>query len=496
MTNFDLTSRDYDTIKSDLLDRAARVFPEWTDRDTSDFGMLFVDLWASMADVLHYYIDRVAGEAFLATATQRESVLAFANLMDYVPSARTSALGQLTLNNVGASYVAIPPYTEFVARVLDKTYQVYTPTGGTVLASSQLTLSVLEGTIVIEESLTTSSNGLAGQRYALRNEGAVGASVRVFVYEDGVTPTEYQRVPRLATAESGARVFVLNTAPTGETEVVFGTSANGFPAPAGSRITSTYAFSSGAQGNLPANSVIGFKSLTPVGVSTGTSTAFTGGTDDESIASMKRSIPSVVSAQNRAVTAGDFVALALQVSGVAKAAISYAPGDLTHNASVTVFAQPFVSDWLTTSASAGTVSAQMKLDIVDAIQPRALLGVLVYSASTINWTPIYVNATVYVNERFVSNWVQRDVSEAIDELFAFDNVFFGQRLTLGQLYQIILNVPGVDYATVTRFDTNPAGTAQSSILIDYPALGLTTPTPKLPKKGSVVLTMSGGITTA
>jgi uncharacterized phage protein gp47/JayE len=483
MTNFDLTSRDYDTIKTDLLARAGRVFPEWTDRDTSDFGMLFVDLWASMADVLHYYIDRVAGEAFLATATQRESVLAFANLMDYVPSARSSA-------------VVIPQYTEFIARVTDTTYQSYAPVGGTVPALGTLTLQLLEGTIVIEETLTTSTNGLAGQRYPLRNEGAVGTSVRVFVYEDGVTATEYQHVPRLATSEAGARVFVLNTAPTGETEVVFGNSSNGLPPPAGSRVTSTYAFSRGADGNMPANSVVGFRTTTPVGVSTGNSTAFTGGTNDESISSMKRSIPAVVSAQNRAVTAEDFVALALQVVGVGKAAISYAPGDLTHNASVTMYPQAFVSDWLTSSAVAGPVTAQMQTDIVAAIQPRALLGVTVRSATSIDWTPIYVAATVYVNERFVSNWVFKDVAAAIDELFDYDNVFFGQRLSLGQLYQIILNVPGVDYANVTRFDTNPAGTAQPSIMIDYPVLGSITPTPKLPKKGNVSLTMSGGISTS
>jgi hypothetical protein len=57
MASFDYSSRDYSTIKSDLLARASRIAPEWTDRDPSDFGMVLVDLWSQMGDVLHYYVD-------------------------------------------------------------------------------------------------------------------------------------------------------------------------------------------------------------------------------------------------------------------------------------------------------------------------------------------------------------------------------------------------------------------------------------------------------
>ena len=58
MANFDYTTRDFDTIRADMLARASAIMPEWTDRDPADFGMLMVDLWAHDADVMHYYIDR------------------------------------------------------------------------------------------------------------------------------------------------------------------------------------------------------------------------------------------------------------------------------------------------------------------------------------------------------------------------------------------------------------------------------------------------------
>jgi len=36
---FNYASRTYSTIRQDLLLRAAKVAPEWTDREPSDFGM-------------------------------------------------------------------------------------------------------------------------------------------------------------------------------------------------------------------------------------------------------------------------------------------------------------------------------------------------------------------------------------------------------------------------------------------------------------------------
>jgi len=488
MPAFDFSSRDFDTIKSDLLARAGRVLPEWTDRDPSDFGMLFIDLWAYMADVMHYYIDRVAGESFLPTATQRESVLALANLLDYVPRGRTSAEALATIQNTGTTPYVVPPDTQFVARAGGFTYQCYTPNGGTAPSAGNVNIVVKEGLRVLDEVLTSSASGEVGQRYTLSQPNVATDTIVVKVYENSPTDyVTYTQVSRITEADTGDRVFAVNITPDSEVEVVFGTTINGFVPLPGIKITANYTSSSGAKGNLPANSVIGWKSSTPPNLSVVASTAFTGGVDEESIASLKLSIPSVISAQNRAVTRNDFISLATQVPSVAKATIAFTPGASGQNASVTVYPQAARGDYLTTTDTFQTVSATMKTDVKNFLQPRALLGVTVKVADTVQWTPIDIQATIFVNERAVSNWVLRDVQDAIDELFDFDNVFFGQRLTLGQLYRIILNVPGVDYCTITTFDFAGSGSAQSSILID-PL--------KLPKKGSVVLNMSGGITTS
>jgi predicted phage baseplate assembly protein len=486
---FDYSSRDYETIRADLLARAARVFPEWTDRDPSDFGMLLVDLWSYMGDIMHYYIDRAAGEAFLSTATQRESVLALANLLDYVPRGRASGSAVITLDNSTLSDITIAPLTEFIARSDNTTYSCYTEVGGTIAASSTGTISVREGTLYVAEVLTSSANGSPGQIYTLANDRVDVGSLSVTVYEDGVNPVAYRRVNRIIDAASGERVYVATVSADGFLNVSFGSLLNGFIPTTGARITATYASSSGAAGNLPADSITGFKASAPTGLTLSSATAFSGGLDEESITSLRTSIPSVISAQNRAVTRSDFVALATQVPDVSKATISFSPsltGASAGNASVTVYPQGAVSDYLTTVDTSYAVPSTMQTDVVEFIQPLALLGVTVLCASTVTWEPIKASVTVHVSDRYVSNWVKNDVEAAIDELFAFDNVFFGQRLTLGQLYRIVLNVPGVDYCTVSVFDLESGSGLQDSILVNEL---------RLPKKGTITLTMTGGITT-
>ena len=54
-----------------------------TTRRDDDYTVTTLDLWAAVADVLTFYQERYANEAFLRTATRRESVSRLARLIDY-----------------------------------------------------------------------------------------------------------------------------------------------------------------------------------------------------------------------------------------------------------------------------------------------------------------------------------------------------------------------------------------------------------------------------
>ena len=54
-----------------------------TTRDGEDFTIALLDAWSTVADVLTFYQERIANEAYLRTATERLSVLEMARLIGY-----------------------------------------------------------------------------------------------------------------------------------------------------------------------------------------------------------------------------------------------------------------------------------------------------------------------------------------------------------------------------------------------------------------------------
>jgi hypothetical protein len=63
----------------------------WTARTSDDFGMSVLEMWATLADILTFYQERIANEAFLRTAVQRDSVRRLAAMLDYALNPGVSA---------------------------------------------------------------------------------------------------------------------------------------------------------------------------------------------------------------------------------------------------------------------------------------------------------------------------------------------------------------------------------------------------------------------
>ena len=74
-------------------------------RDSSDFTIALLDAWAVSLDVLTFYQERFANEAFLRTAVDQRSVFELARLIGYVPSpgVAASAVLAFTLSSATGS---------------------------------------------------------------------------------------------------------------------------------------------------------------------------------------------------------------------------------------------------------------------------------------------------------------------------------------------------------------------------------------------------------
>ena len=502
MPTFDYTSRDYYGIREDLLTRAATlpIGAEWDTRSPADFGVMLVDLWAYMGDILHFYVDQAAAEAYLKTATQRESVLALANLLDYTPLALNSARATVTLGQTTGfvNGTVIPAGTSFIApsRNTEENTIYFVSNEAITMASSVPTvaLEVVEGQLVTSEQIINSviasgntSNGLPSQRFILRNVNIVPSSVSVFVYEGPVvsgnaTPVEYLYVERLSDYTASDRVFTVEIAADGIVQVIFGNGTNGKIPSTNASIIADYLKSSGTSGNISQERITTFATSAPTGVTIVGSSAATGGFDEESITSLKANVPLLFRTQDRAVSLQDFKDLILRIPGVVKGTAS------NSGSNVTLYPIPYQDDYLNIAfGSSITIDATTAADTLAYFAPRTMVGASVGIAPSISLTNVHVQATVYIKDGYVQRWVINAVEEAFNEFLDFDAVSFNQTLSLGQLYRAATAIDGVDYIYISVFNTTSSGLAANHKITSGP-------TSLLHKAADFILVPSGGIT--
>ena len=93
-----------------MLEQIARTpgIADLTTREDDDYSITVVDLWAAVGDVLTFYQERYANEAFLRTATQRESIGRLARLIDYSLRPGVAALGWLAFTVEDGKTLHVP----------------------------------------------------------------------------------------------------------------------------------------------------------------------------------------------------------------------------------------------------------------------------------------------------------------------------------------------------------------------------------------------------
>ena len=97
------TSRDFNTIRNDLIEYAKRYYPDtYKDFNEASFGSLMVDTVAYVGDVLSFYLDYQANESFLATANEYNNVIKHGKAMGYKFEQAPSSQGICTF------YVRVP----------------------------------------------------------------------------------------------------------------------------------------------------------------------------------------------------------------------------------------------------------------------------------------------------------------------------------------------------------------------------------------------------
>ena len=112
----DYTSRDFNSIRQDLIDYAKRYYPNtFKDFSESGFGSLMVDTTAYIGDILSFYLDYSVNESFLDTAIEYQNVIKLGQQMGYKFNPSSAASGEATFYIiVPAASIGTGPDTNYI----------------------------------------------------------------------------------------------------------------------------------------------------------------------------------------------------------------------------------------------------------------------------------------------------------------------------------------------------------------------------------------------
>lgn len=192
--NIKYTSREFDSIKEDLIDHAKRYYPD-TYRDFSkpSFGSMVLDSVAYVGDVLSYYVDYNVNESFLDTAIEFDNIRKHAKSFGYNYTGVPATYGVLDF------YVLCPSNAEGTAPNLN-----YLPTlrAGSVFSSDNGGNFILTEDVIFNKStnefraarFNASTGGTT--YFAVKASGQVESGVLLSVDAD-LTNAVFQRFRRV-----------------------------------------------------------------------------------------------------------------------------------------------------------------------------------------------------------------------------------------------------------------------------------------------------------
>jgi len=486
----DYLARDYASFRQELLSLIPQKLPEWTDRSEADFGVVLIELFSYMADILSYYQDRIANEAFLTTAQERRSVIQHLRLIGYemAPAAPASAALSIIVGNNQNQTIEIRKGDQFATPTTKDRPSVtfeYTDDQPLVIDLSQLTLNsaanpdgsplpnfkeaasivpVEQGRSVINEVLGV-SDGTPNQRYPLAQPSVLRGSIQIVMDTTPPTPpwnlaqnlvftqpaytpeqlAALQQQDRIASTLAFSRNadpdFAVQIDENDITTVIFGDGQYGLIPPVGVRILASYRTGGGSVGNVGAGqitTVAKSPQLQLIGAKVINRDPASGGAERESTDQAIQFAPTVFSSMQRAVTANDYVAQARLFPGVSKA-----------RAEVTNW--NFIKLYIAPTGDGEFPTDTLKSNLLAYFEDKRMLTTFIQVENP-DYVSIQLVATFGAKPYFRQENVQADAQAAIAALFDFANADFGQILYLSTIYQVLEALPGIDHVFVKRFN--------------------------------------------
>jgi hypothetical protein len=309
---------DFEKIKTKLK-TYFKQSDEFGDYDFEASGLSnILDVLAYNTHVNGLTANMAINESFLSTAQLRSSVLQHAEALGYYPKSATAPTSYLNVSVTipgGPGSLVLPEYTEFSADVDEVSYifrTVNNVSAPNVNDTYTFDVEVKQGEPKARTFVVGSEDD--DQVFVIPDENMDTSTVVVKVFDNFTTVnyTPYVNVNDALTINEDSTVYMLREASNGQYELFFGDgNVLGKSPVAGNKVRVEYLSTQGSAANTASDFIGSILSVGgseyPIVVNSVVEAA--GGSEKESISSIKRNAPALHATQKRLVTAQDYQSL-------------------------------------------------------------------------------------------------------------------------------------------------------------------------------------------
>jgi len=435
---------DFSEIKNNFIEylKAQDYFRDF-DYEGSTINSI-LDLLAYNTHYNSFYLNMVANEMFVDSAVLRSSLISMTKLMGYKPKTRTGAQAKINITfstDDNPSLITIPKNTKVFSTingvnftfVTDNSYSYENTNLDSIVTVSDI--NIKEG-----EPLTyqfTVDNTEDSQRFILPNLGIDESTVEVFVQESSVDTrrSKYVLASNLFNIGSTSNVFFTEETTDFYQEIIFGDNVLGRKPKSGNIVIVNYNVCSGSLGNgantfFALGNIAGYDSY-----SISVNDKSSGGSDEESLESIRFNAPRNYSAQNRAVTLEDYKSIITRDYPSAQSVVVYGG----ESAVPPVFGKVFIG---IRPKSGITLSTSVKNRIKNDILKKYNIASITPEFVDIDYMDIVVESMVKFNSSLTSRSIQTLKSLILSSILNYSSTqleTFETSFTISSLQRYIDN---------------------------------------------------------
>lgn len=419
-----------------------------------------------------YYLNMIANEMFIDSAVTRTSVVSLAKMLGYTPRSRIGARANVNITitpNDNPSNIILSKNTKFNTQINGVNFVFVTDKSYTAAANnSNLAVTIRNVTLVEGEPLSyryTVDLANDNQKFIIPNRGVDHSTISVVVQESDtdVRKSSYQQATDLIDVSSTSNVYFVEETSDFRTELTFGDGIIGNKLKNRNIVIVNYNLCSGVLANRANNFTVATTAGGYGTVTVTTNQSATGGSDEETLNSIRFNAPKNYGTQNRAVTKNDYQRLIQRDYPYAESVVVYGgeEADPPQFGKVFIGIKPREGLFLSSSIKETIANNIIKKYNVASVTPEFV---------DIDYINLGISSRIKYDSRLTSKTTQILRRNVLDAILRYKNQNlnqFEQTFRISQLQRFIDESEGSILGNDTEIEIKKQLTPNLTVQLDY-----------------------------